>query len=251
MTLTPLTSDLLEPVRHGFFTRQGGASSGVFQGLNCGNGSTDQADIVRINRARVAEAMGVEAEALHTVRQIHSAKVAVIETDSPVTDADAMVTATPGLAIGILTADCMPILMADTQAGVVAATHAGWKGALGGIIENTVAAMERLGADRGRISASIGPAISQSCYEVGPEMLDDFLMEDDQAHRFFAQGQGDRLHFDLPGFGLRALRTAGVAAAEWTRHCTYRDADRFFSYRRATHAHEADYGRLISCIRVD
>lgn len=238
-------------MRHGFFTRQGGASSGVFQGLNCGNGSSDQADIVRINRARVADAMGVDPEALHTVQQVHSDRVAVIEPGSAPVEADAMVTAAPGIALGILTADCMPILFADPDAGVVAATHAGWKGALAGVIANTIDAMERLGADRTRINAAIGPSISQANYEVGPEMLDDFAMDEPDAPRFFAQGQGDRLHFDLPGYGLHALRQAGVGGAEWIRHCTYHDANRFFSYRRATHAREADYGRLISVIRVD
>ena len=251
MTLMPLTSDTLRPVRHGFFTREGGASSGVFQGLNCGHGSSDQSDIVRINRARVAGAMDVPPEALHTVHQVHSAKVALVTPDSTPTEADAMVTATPGLALGILTADCMPILMADPDAGVVAAVHAGWKGALAGVIGNAVDAMEGLGAERGRIRAAIGPTISQRCYEVGPEMMDDFLAEDDRADRFFAQGVGDRMQFDLPGFGLHRLRAAGVETAEWIRHCTYSDPKRFFSYRRATHAKEADYGRLISVIRVD
>lgn len=251
MSLDYLTSDLLSPVRHGFFTRRGGASSGVFAGLNCGLSSSDQGNVVRINRTRVAAEMGVPPEALATVPQVHSADVSVIENggsaDGP---ADAMVTRTPGVALGILTADCMPILLADAEAGVVGAAHAGWKGALGGVIENTVEAMVDLGAERSRIRAAIGPSISQAAYEVGPEMLEDFMVEDPEASRHFAQGKGDRLMFDLPGFGLSRLRAAGVEA-EWIGRCTYREPEAFFSYRRATHRLESDYGRLISVIRLD
>ncbi len=249
MTLEIITSHSLSPVRHGFFTRLGGASSGVFAGLNCGTGSTDQSEIVAINRARVAEAMGVDHDALMGVHQVHSADVAVI--DDPDADrprADALVTATPGLALSVLTADCQPVLFADTEAGVIGAAHAGWKGALDGVLEATVEAMETLGADRGRIAAVIGPTISQRAYEVGPEFLERFEAEDPDSLRFFANGAGDRYLFDLPGYGLHRLRDFGVGQSEWTRHCTYSDAERFFSYRRTTHAQEADYGRLISAI---
>ena len=253
MTLEIITSDSLSPVHHGFFTRKGGASSGVFHGLNCGAGSSDQSDIVQINRDRVAKSMDVADHSLVFVHQIHSAEVVTVtnpmEPKAPRPRADAMVTNQPGLALAILTADCQPVLFADPKAGVVGAAHAGWRGALDGILENTVDAMIALGADRDNITAVVGPSISQRAYEVGPEFLDAFLMEDQANARFFAGGQGDRMHFDLPAFGLHKLRSAGVNA-EWTRHCTYSDADRFFSYRRATHAKEADYGRLISVIRL-
>ncbi|MGB0903385.1 MAG: peptidoglycan editing factor PgeF [Mangrovicoccus sp.] len=251
MTLEILTADNLSPLRHGFFTRRGGASSGVFAGLNCGTGSSDQADVVAINRARVAEAMGVSAEALVAVHQVHSPDV--LQVSSPLPDkprADAMVTATPGIALSILTADCQPVLFADTQAGVIGAAHAGWRGALDGVLEATLEAMVELGARRENTVAVIGPSISQRAYEVGPEFMDDFLTDDPVNARFFANGDGDRLHFDLQGFGLHRLRSAGIGMAEWTRHCTYSDQDRFFSYRRSVHAKDADYGRLISVIRL-
>lgn len=251
MMLEMITSEALSPVRHGFFTRKGGASSGVFQGLNCGQGSTDQAEIVAINRARVADAMDVPLTHLVNVHQVHSPDVVTVT--GPLSErprADAMVSATPGVALGILTADCQPVLFADAKAGVIGAAHAGWRGALDGVLEATVDAMEALGANRADIAAVIGPTISQRAYEVGPEFLDDFLLEDQQNARFFAQGNGDRLMFDLPSYGLQHLRKAGVGRATWTGHCTYSDPERFFSYRRTTHAGEADYGRLISVIRL-
>ena len=253
MTLEIITSDNLAPVHHGFFTRKGGASSGVFHGLNCGTGSSDQSDIVQINRDRVAEAMEVPTTHLATVHQVHSAEVYTVS--EPFSNgekrprADAMVTNQPGIALAILTADCQPVLFSDTENGVVGAAHAGWRGALDGVLEATIETMIGLGADRGNIRAVIGPSISQRAYEVGPEFLDAFLADTPDNARFFAAGEGDRMMFDLPAFGLHRLRSAGVDA-EWTRHCTYSDADRFFSYRRATHAKEADYGRLISSIRL-
>lgn len=251
MTLEILTADCLAPLRHGFFTRRGGASSGIFAGLNCGLGSSDQAEIVQINRARVADAMAVPPEALITVHQVHSAEVAVIEGPAPGRlTADAMVTDRPGLALAVLTADCQPVLFADAQAGVIGAAHAGWRGALDGVLDATLDTMERLGANRSDIRAAIGPTISQAAYEVGPEFLDDFMAEDPDNHRFFANGNEGRYQFDLPAYGLHRLRSAGIGHAEWTRHCTYSDAGRFYSYRRATHAAEADYGRLLSAIRL-
>lgn len=252
MTLEILTADALSPLRHGFFTRRGGASSGVFAGLNCGAGSSDQAEVVAINRARVAAAMQVGPESLLGVHQVHSPDVAVVGAGGlpPGTRADALVTDRPGVALTVLTADCMPVLLADTEAGVIGAAHAGWRGALAGVLEATVEAMEALGADRDDIAAVIGPCISQRAYEVGPEVLAAFEAEDPDAARFFANGQGDRYLFDLPGLGLARLRAAGVGHAEWTRHCTYSDPDRFYSYRRSTHLAEADYGRLISAIRL-
>ncbi|MBO9411085.1 MULTISPECIES: peptidoglycan editing factor PgeF [unclassified Ruegeria] len=252
MTLEILTSDMLSDVRHGFFSRRGGASSGVFSGLNCGYGSSDQTEVVSINRARVARAMEVEPEALIGVHQVHSPTV--VKVDAPMNGerprADAVVTATPGLALTILTADCQPVLFADTHANVIGAAHAGWRGALDGVLESTLDAMEELGAKRENTVAVIGPSISQQAYEVGPEFLDDFVAETPENLRFFANGEGDRLQFDLPAYGLHRLRQAGVGQAEWTRHCTYSDPDRFYSYRRSTHAKEADYGRLISAIKL-
>lgn len=251
MTLEILTADSLSPLRHGFFTRRGGASSGVFSGLNCGPGSSDQSEIVQINRSRVAEAMGVEPDHLITVHQVHSADVVTVT--GPLSErprADAMVTDVPGVALTVLTADCQPVLFADVGNGVIGAAHAGWRGALDGVLEATVAAMEALGADRRRIKAVIGPSISQAAYEVGPEFIEEFLAEDRDNARFFANGVDGRYQFDLPGFGLHRLRQCGIGQAEWTRHCTYGDPERFYSYRRTTHAGEADYGRLISVIRL-
>lgn len=248
--LEKITSDAL-PVKHGFFTRKGGASSGIFAGLNCGPGSSDQAEVVAINRARVAEAMGVAPDHLISIHQVHSADV--IEVTGPLAErprADGMVTATPGIALGILTADCQPVLMADGAARVIGAAHAGWRGTRDGVLEATVEAMVALGARRENIAAVIGPTISQSAYEVGPEFFETFTDHDPETARFFIAGQDGRYMFDLPAMGLARLRAAGVGHAEWTRHCTYRDSERFFSYRRTTHAGEADYGRLISTIRL-
>ena len=251
MTLDIITAPSLAPLRHGFFTRVGGASSGVFAGLNCGLGSSDQSEIVQINRARVAAAMDVDPDALAGVHQVHSADVVTVDAapqNKP--KADGLVTATPGVALSVLTADCQPILFADHAAGVIGACHAGWQGALGGVIDNTVAAMEDLGARRDRIAAVIGPTISQRAYEVGPEFRDRFLDRDAGSARFFVQGRGDRLQFDLPAYGLHRLRAAGVGLADWTRHCTYADPVRFFSYRRSVHAKDPDYGRLIAAIAL-
>lgn len=251
MTLEILTSDSLGHVRHGFFTRHGGASSGVFAGLNCGSGSSDQREIVAINRARVADAMQVEPDHLLGVHQIHSATA--VTAHGPFSEkprADALVTATPGLALSILSADCQPVLFSDAGAGVIGAAHAGWRGALDGVLAATVEAMEKLGARRENITAVIGPCISQRAYEVGPEFIDSFLVEDPDFARYFANGVGDKMQFDLPGFGLNRLRAAGVGHAEWTHHCTYSDPDRFYSYRRTTHNKEADYGRLIAAITL-
>lgn len=252
MTLEIITSEALSSLRHGFFTRRGGASSGIFAGLNCGPGSSDQSDSVRLNLSRVADAMAVAAQALVTVHQVHSADVVTI--NAPITEsdrprADAVVTATPGLALAILTADCQPVLFADPEAGVAGAAHAGWRGALDGVLEQTIDAMVTLGAARERISAVIGPCISQRNYEVGQDFLERFLDEDQDHMRFFVDGESGRYQFDLPGFGLARLRAAGVDA-HWTGHCTYADPAAFYSYRRSCHEEQADYGRLISVIRL-
>lgn len=252
MTLEVLTAPELEGVCHGFFTRKGGASSGVFAGLNCGLGSSDQSDMVAINRARVAEEMEVLPDRLITVHQVHSANV--VPVTGPFPDkpplADGMVTSTPGIALAVLAADCQPVLFADRTAGVIGAAHAGWKGTEGGVLEATLDAMEALGADRRRTAAAIGPTISQKSYEVGPEFLERFIDEDRDNARFFAGGAGDRAMFDLPAYGLHRLRRAGIGTAAWIRHCTYSDPARFYSFRRATHHRDADYGRLISVIRL-
>ncbi|MFO8125346.1 peptidoglycan editing factor PgeF [Yoonia sp.] len=251
MTLDIITNPLLEGVPHGFFTRRGGASSGVFSGLNCGYGSSDQKDIVTINRSRVAGILGVGTDHLVGVHQVHSAEaVNMTEPVTPSPRADALVTATDGIALSILTADCQPVLFADTKARVIGAAHAGWKGALNGVLEATVAQMEALGATRGNITAVIGPSISQPNYEVGPEFRDAFINADPRFDRFFLQGKADRFHFDLPGFGLFQLKQSGVGAAAWTHHCTYADPKRFYSYRRSVHEKQADYGRLIAAIRL-
>ena len=252
LTLEILEHPLLDGVRHGFFTRKGGASSGLYAGLNCGRGSKDQQDVVETNRARVADAMGVAADRLAGVHQIHSATVVVITdparinaADQPA--ADALVTALPGVALSVLTADCQPVLFADAQAGVIGAAHAGWKGALSGVLEATVDAMRDLGATQIRVV--IGPSISQRSYEVGWDFMENFTAEDPEYQRFFSNGPNDKPMFDLPGFGLSRLRAAGVEAA-WIGHCTYSDPERFFSYRRTTHQNEPDYGRLISAIAL-
>ena len=252
MTLEILTHPALHPLRHGFFTRKGGASSGLFAGLNCGRGSSDQKEVVAINRARVAAAMGLPPERLATVKQTHSDRVVTLTGTEDLDavarlEADAIVTAVPGLAIAVLTADCQPVLFADAGSGVVGAAHAGWRGALDGILQATVAAMRDAGARD--IRAVIGPCISQRAYEVSEDFMDRFLIEDERYSRFFSGGPNGRPMFDLPGFGLATLRELGVEA-EWIGHCTYSDPARFFSYRRATHEGAADYGRLISAIAL-
>lgn len=237
--------------RHGFFSRKGGASSGIFHGLNCGPGSSDLAEIVAINRARAAAALDVPPEHLVSLHQVHSAEV--VNVTGPMVErprADGMVTRVPGLALGVLTADCQPVLFSDAEAGVVGAAHAGWRGARDGVLEATVSAMERLGAHRDRIVAVIGPTISQAAYEVSPDFAESFIDDDPANARFFVNGPQGRPLFDLPAFGLARLRATGIGHAEWTGHCTYRDPERFYSYRRTTHRGEADYGRLISAIRL-
>lgn len=252
MTAESITSDLLKPLAHGFFTRRGGVSTGIYESLNCGGGSSDDGSAVAANRLAVATELGLEADRLQGVHQYHSAEVLTVSepTGEPRPRADALVTATPGIALSILTADCQPVLFADPEAQVIGAAHAGWRGALAGVLEATLDAMESLGADRARTRAVIGPSISQRAYEVGPEFFETFMDDDPDNARFFAGGTDDRMMFDLPAYGLQRLRSAGIAEAEWTRHCTYSDPERFFSYRRSTHRTEPDYGRLISAIRL-
>lgn len=236
---------------HGFFTRKGGVSEGIYAGLNTGLGSDDNPAHVAENRARIAAHMSVAPEALTTVYQVHSADVVTI--DAPLSpDArprvDAMVTNKPGMALAILTADCGPILFADTKAGVIGGAHAGWKGAVGGVITNTVAAMEALGASKSDITAVLGPCISQQNYEVGDEFRARFVNADMANGRFFVPSQKvAHFMFDLPGFVVEQARRSGIDC-QWTGQCTYADEDRFFSYRRTTHRNETDYGRGLSAI---
>ncbi|MEX2519884.1 MAG: peptidoglycan editing factor PgeF [Paracoccaceae bacterium] len=248
MSLVPILADGLA-APHGFFTRIGGASGGIYAGLNCGAGSDDDPAAVTRNRAEVAAHLG--AGALLTVHQVHSADVVTVSApfDGAPPRADAMVTAAPGLALGALSADCAPVLFEDREAGVIGAAHAGWRGALDGVTDAAIGAMIALGARREAIRAAIGPTISQRAYEVGPEFFERFESDDPENARFFAGGEGDRMQFDLPSYLLSRLRAAGVTA-EWTGHCTCSDEARFYSYRRARQRGEGDYGRLVGAIAL-
>ncbi|MFO1173521.1 MAG: peptidoglycan editing factor PgeF [Hyphomicrobiaceae bacterium] len=235
---------------HGFFTRNGGVSSGLYGSLNCGPGSSDAPQNVQANRARVADALGAASDRLLTVWQVHSPDAVIV--DGPWTGerpkADALVTATPGLAIGVLTADCTPILFADPQARVIGAAHAGWRGALAGVIERTVEAMAQLGARRERIAATIGPTIGPESYEIGPEFEREFTAAGAGHAAFFHTTASGRRHFDLPRFCRARLEALGIGRVEDLELDTYAGESRFFSYRRTTHRREADYGRQISAI---
>ena len=239
-------------VPHGFLGRRGGVSGGEMAGLNVGLGSGDDREAIAENRARAIAAVLPEAE-LATVHQIHSANV--VRVDRPWAHderphADAMVTDRPGLLLGILTADCAPVLLADSDAGVVGAAHAGWRGALAGVTDSVIAAMEDLGARRERVAAVVGPCIGRDSYEVDEAFRAKFLHADLGNQRFFAAGPAGKPHFDLEGYVVERLRAAGIGSVEALGLDTYADADRFFSYRRATHCGEADYGRQISMIAV-
>jgi polyphenol oxidase len=240
----------LRGIAHGFFTRKGGVSQGVYASLNCGSGSGDAAAAVRENRARVAAHLG--AGDLVSAHQVHGTTALAVErswSGGSRPQADALVTATCGLALGVLTADCAPVLLAEPEAGVVAAVHAGWRGTLAGIIEAAVDAMEGLGARRRRICAAVGPCIGLAVYQVGPEFAAEFHRRDAASAPFFAQdGPEARPRFDLSGYALHRLRQAGVAEAGAVAACNYTLVDDFFSYRRARVCGEADYGRQISAI---
>ena len=245
------TLESCDGIRHGFFTRQGGVSKGMYGSLNCGLGSRDDAESVRQNRALVAETLGVPAGRLLTLYQIHSARTVIVDKpwNGEAAEADALVTRTPGLAIGALTADCAPILLCDPQARVIAAAHAGWRGALSGIAEATMAAMEELGAKRERVVAVIGPSISQRAYEVGSDYVDRFLAEEPASETFFMTDESSgEPHFDLSGYVAERLSRAGVGSVSDLGLCTYCDETRLFSYRRSQHHSEEDYGRQISAI---
>ena len=241
-------------IRHSFFTRQGGVSEGLYTSLNGGLGSHDDAARVAENRRRMAVALGVDVRRLLTAYQIHSPDVVVVEAPWAMDTrprADAIVTRASGLAVGITTADCGPILLADPEARVIGAAHAGWRGALTGIVEATVAAMERLGATPDRIRAALGPMIRQHNYEVGPDFIGRFSAEDPASDRFFAAAArpGHAL-FDLPGYITTRLSRAGVEHVEDLGLCTYADPERFFSFRRTAHRSEADYGRHVNAIAL-
>ena len=244
----------LPGIVHGFFTRRGGVSDGLYASLNCGLGSDDSRESVLANRARAVATLGLEPDRLATPHQIHSADVAIVDEvwapgEGP--RADAVVTARPGVAVGVGTADCSPVLFADPEAAVVGAAHAGWKGAFTGVLEATVEAMERLGARREAIVAALGPTISKDAYEVGPEFRVRFLEADTANEIFFASAdRPDHYMFDLPAYIASRLNAIGLARIEDLRLCTYADPERFFSYRRTTHAREPDYGRLLSAIAV-
>jgi YfiH family protein len=242
-------------VRHGFFTREGGVSQGLYASLNCGPGSKDDPEAVRENRRRVTDLLDLPAEALVTLYQTHSAEVVTVTEPWPadrLPQADAMVTNRPGVALGILTADCAPVLLADGKHGVVGAAHAGWKGALGGVLDNTVAAMVSLGARQTDIVAAIGPCIGHRSYEVGPEFSGPFLAEESNNADFFAPApRAGHALFDLPGYLSRKLAKLGVHEVTRVPADTCRDEGRFFSYRRATLRGEADYGRQVSVILLD
>ena len=243
-------SELLGSVPHGFLGRIGGVSKREMRGLNVGYGSGDDPELIAENRRRAIAAVLPGAE-LATVHQVHSPTVVQVEQSWPQDQrphADAMVTDRPGLLLGVLTADCAPVLFADEEAGVVGAAHAGWRGAVAGVTDATIEAMERLGASRERIAAAVGPCIAQPSYEVDNAFRARFEEEDSADARFFVAGPAGKPHFDLPAYVLNRLESAGVGRAEGLNLDTYADADRFYSYRRSTHLGEPSYGRQISMI---
>ncbi len=240
----------LPNVAHGFFTRHGGVSQGIYASLNCGHGSRDDPDAVRENRGRIGAFLGGSAPI--TANQVHSATAVIVERAWDAEQrprADAMATATRGLTLGVLSADCAPVLLADAQAGVVGAAHAGWRGALDGIVEAVVAAMVRLGASPDRLRAAVGPCIGQPAYEVGWDFEQAFMERDGESARYFARpAPGARPHFDLSGYVALRLVRAGVLVTDAPAPCTYAQEEDFFSYRRSQARQEADYGRQISAI---
>ncbi len=242
-------------IRHGFFTREGGVSQGLYASLNCGPGSADDPQAVAENRARAMAMLDLPAAALVTVFQCHTPEVVVVErpfAPGQAPKADAMVTTRPGLALGILTADCAPVLLADRRNGVVGAAHAGWRGAVAGVLDRTLEAMAELGADRRGVVAAIGPCIGQRSYEVGGEFPAPFLAEDAGNADFFAPAARPDHHlFDLPGYVGRRLARLGVQDVTRVPADTCRDEARFFSYRRTTLRHDSDYGRQLSAIVLE
>lgn len=244
----------LPGIAHAFFTRHGGVSTGLYAGLNTGTGSKDDRDAVLENRARAAGRLGVPSDRLVTPHQVHGADCLVVEeawAPGQGPKVDALATCVPGLAIGVGSADCGPVLLADADAGVIAAAHAGWKGAVAGVLEATIATMESLGAERGRIVAVLGPTISAEAYEVGPEFVARMHEKNPADERFFSPSPNSgHAQFDLPAYIVARLKQAGIVHAQSVGLCTYSDEDRFFSYRRATHRGEPDYGRLLAAIAL-
>ena len=252
MSVEVIRANALTTVPHGFLGRRGGVSTGIVAGLNVGTGSQDDPTAIAENRRRAIEAVLPDAE-LATVYQVHSADAVYVDSPWPHEErpkADAMVTDRPGLLLGILTADCAPVLFADVEAGVVGAAHAGWRGALAGVTDSTIEAMEKIGARRARIVAAVGPCIAQQSYEVDEGFRTRFLEADAANERFFVPGTTDKPHFDLEGYIAARLCSAGIGQVETLDLDTYADADRFFSFRRATHRGEPDYGRQISLVAL-
>ena len=255
--LSPIEAEnlaVLPGVRHGFFARAGGTSAGIYAGLNCGLGSNDEPAIVLENRRRVGAHLGGVYDGVVTLYQVHGATALSVDQPVPrdnLPKADAVVTKTPGLVVGVLTADCAPILFADPQAKIVAAAHAGWRGAVAGIIESTIAEMERQGAERSRICAALGPCIHQPAYEVGPDFEAELLARNPSDERFLARAHPDaKAHFDLPGFVLARLAAGNIASVVNASTCTHANESLFFSFRRTTQRKQDDYGRQISAIVV-
>ena len=256
--IEPISHALLDDpdgrIRHGFFGRIGGVSEGLYSSLNCGYGSGDDPEAVHENRARAMSACGLSPKSLCTVYQVHSAEALIVTEPWAREDAprvDAMATATPGLALAILTADCVPVLLADREAGVIGAAHAGWRGALSGVLEAAVEAMLDLGARAGETRAAIGPSIRAASYEVGPEFPAPFLARSAQDEDLFAPANRDgHFFFDIVGYVARRLGNLGLAAVESTGGDTCAEAGRYFSYRRSVRSGEPDYGRNISIVAL-
>jgi YfiH family protein len=253
-TLQAKTLAALPSIRHGFFTREGGVSEGLYATLNGGIGSNDAPDRVAENRGRMAQTLGVAPDHFLTAYQIHSPDVVTVERPWALDArprADAMVTRTPGIALGVSTADCGPVLFADPQARVIGAAHAGWRGAFTGVLESTIAAMEKLGAARERIVVALGPMIRQKNYEVGPEFVERFRAADGGNARFFVpSAKTGHAMFDLAGYARARLQRAGIAQIEDLDLCTFADPEKFYSYRRTTLKAEPDYGRHINAIAL-
>jgi YfiH family protein len=251
-TIEPIHAVSLGGLPHGFLGRRGGVSTGVVAGLNVGSGSRDNPAAVFRNRGLAIEAISPGAE-LATVHQCHGADAVTVVRAWPIEErphADAMATDRPGVLLGILTADCAPVLFADLDAGVIGAAHAGWRGALAGVTDSAIAAMESLGARRDRIHAAVGPCIGQASYEVDDAFRDRFLADDPDNARFFVEGANARPHFDLEDYVVHRLVAAGIEEVEALNLDTYANPDRFFSFRRATHRGEPDYGRQLSAIAL-
>ena len=250
MKLEILTSELLKPVKHGFFTRKGGISSCIYKGLNCGLGSLDSRELVQKNRQKVCKAMDIKKSMLLSLNQVHSNKVLTLNQPfHKKIDADAMVTNKPNLGLGILTADCQPVVFADIESQIIGVAHAGWRGTLSGILDNTISSMIKLGATRQKIKAVIGPSISQKVYKVGSEFFEKFYENNKENEKFFKIISKEKFLFDLSGLTLEKLTQSGVTAEKINR-CTYLEPDLFYSYRRSLHKNEKDYGRQITVIRL-